>query len=233
MIGILEQNKQTKEPLPNVISRYIFEFNTLDSVGQNNGFATDIVYVGGGVSVSADFNGSTSNVVIPDNDDLSFSSLPFSVTVLVYFNSLGNMILVNKMGATTNREYLIQYVNDRYRFRLFGAGGTTIYKNIDYITTPTLNTYYHLTCTDDGSNDTSGIKIYLDAVNVGTATKVGSYTGMTEGNNDIYFGQYSGGSDVLFFDGRLDEVIFWDKVLNQSEITEISTKQLAGTDINP
>lgn len=216
-------------PTGNIVSYWNYNSDSLDQVGANDGTDTDITYAAGGiVGNGASFNGTTSNISVADSASLSFASSAFSIMLWVKFDSLGNMVILNKMGATTNREYLVQYVSTLFRFRLFSGGGTTVYKNIDYTISPTTGVWYHVAVTDDGSNNASGADMYINGANVGTKSLTGSYTGMVAGNNYLMMGQYSGGSSILFFAGDMDEQAIFNKKLSALEVYESYQKNLSG-----
>lgn len=214
-------------PTGDIVSYYPLNSNSDDSEGANDGVDTSITYVSGGiVSNTADFD--SSNISIADDDTLSFAGVAFSISMWVKFDALGSMIIANKMGATTNREYLLHFVTNKFRWRLFSGGGTTVYKNIDFSISPTLDVWYFIVVTDDGSNNASGANMYIDTINVGSKSLTGSYTGMVAGNNYLMLGQYSGGSDILRLNGKMDEVALYDKELTINDIWEIFQKNNAG-----
>ena len=74
-------------PLSSFISYWKFDGNANDSVGTNNGTATNVTYTTGLVGNTANFNGTNSKVVVPDANNLSFgngtSDVDFSSISLV------------------------------------------------------------------------------------------------------------------------------------------------------
>ena len=72
------------------------------------------------------------------------------------------------------------------------------------------------------------MKMYLDGVvSVTTYSQTGSVrTGSSEHEK-------IGKERTNYMDGHMKEFIVWDRALTQPEATDLSTKQLAGTDINP
>lgn len=228
MIGILEQNKLSNTPLSpypleNIISEYKFEDNVLDTVGANDGVATAITYVTGGVGKSAAFNGSTSFVdcgFLPPtgNSERSF-------TFLFNTNSITSEQVFIEYGTSgTYTRFTLRITTNRVRFEIdgFGQNGTT---NLS------TNTWYHLTYTHDGTGTVAGSKVYLNGMSEITPTSNVSLNTGTSVNMVI-------GKDIVlgagrFYNGEIGEVRAWDKKLTQTEVLNIATAELAGTDINP
>ena len=236
MIGILEQNNGISGiPLLNIVSEYKFEDNTNDTVGSNNGTATSITYVDGLVGRAGVFNGSTSNVDVADANNLSFgdgvNDEAFSVSCLVYINTLGNFQILEKKTATnTEKEYQLQYASGVWTFRLFDqSSGAQI--NANYSLVPNINTWYHLTGTYDGLG-VSGLKLYFNGEEQTTNSVSGTYTAMENGTGSLMFGKYHGGA-ANTLNGYLDCVRIWNKELKALEVGIISANELAGVDINP
>ena len=223
-------------PLANIISEYKFENNVLDTVGTNNGVATAITYVTGGVGKSADFNGSTSFVSIADSNDLSFTNgfndLPFSISLLIKFDVFpSNALFLNKFIGTTGREYEIRWNNTQgFIFKLYRDTNSSNI-NAAFLPTKVTGQWYHITCTSDGSETKEGLIIYINGIEVpSTKTLQGTYTGMINNTGVLSLGKFYSG---LHLNGKMDVVRLWDKELTSAEALAIATAELAGTDINP
>jgi len=219
-------------PLQNIISEYKFEDNALDTVGTNNGTATDLTYASGLVGKTGVFNGTTSDVQIADTNELSFgngtSDIPFSISLLIRFDSLGAPQIIEKRNGI--REYQIAYDSGNFDFRLFDdSSGGSLFRR--YVITPSIGVWYSVIATYDASSSLSGVKLYFDGIEVGTTTG-GNYTAMENGTSPVYIGKYFDGV-ANSVDGNIDCVRFWNKELTQTEITEIATAELNGIDINP
>ncbi len=226
----------TGNPLTvNFISRYTFEDNVNDVAGSNNGTATSISYVTGGVGKSGAFNGGASKVDIPDANDLSFtdgSDLPFTISLLFNTNATQNSMLVTKRNGTFT-EYQCFYSSSGLTFDLMSGGNTSNFKRENVSFAASFGVFYHVVFAYSGSGRQ---KIYLDGVLQSTTqTLTGTYVGMTNTTAFVRLGKggFSESSGVFSLNGEEDEVIFWDKELNQSDITFLATEQLAGNDIDP
>ena len=219
-------------PLQNIISEYKFENNTLDTVGTNNGTATDLTYASGLVGQTGVFNSTTAKVVIPDSASFNFGSNAWSISMLIYItNRVENGMIVSKLNLT--REFYVYYVDEKIQWYLESTNNTDrIYTQT--IATPADNQWVHLICTVDDSLLVGGMKTYFNGVEQDVTEFInGTYVGLRDGNDPVVFGQHGNETGILPFSGNLDCVRFWNKELTQGEITDIATAELAGIDINP
>ena len=201
-------------PLSDILSEYKFENNVLDTVGINDGTPTSITYEAGLVGQSGIFNGTTSNVdlgtttLIGGKNNVSLSCL-YKGSGEIY-GSFGtpSMMILRQNDAS------IQW----FIVTSSGQVGGTIEINADYAN------WHHLAVTYDGAT----MKAYLDGViSATTFSQTGNINTGSSENEKI------GQERLNRFAGNIDSLRIWDKALNQEEITEISTLELAGTDINP
>ena len=221
-------------PTENIISYYNFNNNVNDSVSGNNGTPTDITYVTGKSGEASRFNGSTSNIDLGSVSDFTFTDgvndEPFSFSTFVRFQNNGvNSMIFTKADTTSNLEYIINYNGSQFNCVLYGNTSSIVIQK-SYIFNPTVNVWYHLVCTYDGSASPNGIKLYLDAVEVGSPFSNGSYTSMNVTTADNIIGGY-GLSSSNTLNGDLDGMAIWDKELSQLEITDIYDKQNNGQEL--
>ena len=207
-------------PLANIISEYKFENNTLDTVGTNNGTATNITYASGLVGQTGVFNGST---LVTLTEIKKVGSTPnWSISVLVNFNTfkLNNDIYSCWVGGDNLTFLIREQGGGQLEFYTYYnpssiGGGFAIVTNI--------GAWYHIVCTYDGAT----MKAYVDGVDtLFDVSAVGTLPTPTEPEK-------IGGRINPSFDGKIDCLRVWDKALTQEEITDIATAELAGTDINP
>lgn len=214
-------------PLENIVSRYKFENDTLDAVGSNDGTPTDISYVSGLVGQAGEFNGSTSFVDLGNSINSTFEGIPFSISLLLNTSLFaGTMFLVSNDESTNPRGFQFRVEGGQVRFLTIDGGVSTLIAGHSMIT----GTWYHLTATHDGG-DGSNMKVYLDGVNITTSTQSNS-SGMGQINHPLVIG-YNARSNNFYYNGKLDEVIIWDKELSGAEALDLATQQLAGIDIEP
>ena len=79
----------------------------------------------------------------------------------------------------------------------------------------------HLFINDIGPEDGEGIRIYYDGVRRGNDTSMSLYSFNT-GDGRIVIGRRETDSDDNYGSAQLDELIFFNKKLSESEITMLS-----------
>lgn len=202
-------------PLANIISEYKFENNVLDTVGINNGTDTDLTYTPGLVGQTGVFNGATTNISCGNDISLKISS--GSITLLIKTLNPGTSF---RGIALKSDAYGLFIINNE--LALYSWGVPTGIKSTGININD--NIWHHVTLTfDDGV--TNGTKIYLDGVLSLTTT-------IFIKNQNLVF-QIGANTTIQNINASIDCVRVWDKILNQSEITKISTDELNGLDINP
>lgn len=80
----------------------------------------------------------------------------------------------------------------------------------------TNDVWTHITITVDGSGDVAGVKFYLNGVLDATVSVTDTLAGTSA--NDASFRISSRQGDKFFFNGKLDEVMIFDRVLSTAEI---------------
>lgn len=201
------------EPLSNIISEYKFQDNVNDTVGLNNGTATDITYVTGLVGKTGVFNGTTSNVDCGNPANLQISS--GTVTAL---------IKTSDAGASFRN-----ILSKRFAYNMFLIDN--VFAIFDYNTSTTRstginladNTWYHVAVFFD-SGISNGTKLFIDGILKLTTTM--TVTAQTE---NFFIGQHN---SIQEFNGNIDSVRIWDRELTSAEILIIATEELLGIDIN-
>jgi len=225
--NMVAQTTNVSEPYPigNIVSYYKMEGNVLNSIGTNDGTPTAITYGSGLVNNTAIF-GSSSKVLIPHNDALSFpNNAPFSIYMLAKYSGTGDGWLLNKRDAS-NHEYQLYKYQGNLEFLINDqSSGAAIKKS--YAFTPTIGQWYHIACTYSGSGLASGIKIYIDNVSVGTTTENASFVSTRNVGAKTSLG-VAGWFDGLHFLGALDEVSIFKTALTSGQASEITAKLQSG-----
>ena len=225
-------------PLSSIISEYKYDDNALDTVGSNNGTATNITYVSGLINNCGDYNGSTSSIDLGSPSDLNFgdgvSDVPFSLSLNVKFDRKANHWLIqSRSDFSLENEYELIYEGNTNKFvmTLYSQGGTASILKLDSTTFISVDdTWYNVILTYDGNGV---MKFYIDGVDkTGTTTEVGTYVAMNASTNEILLGKAFWATN-LGIEGFMDSVRFWDIELTDVNALAIATDELAGTDINP
>lgn len=144
-------------------------------------------------------------------------STPWSVSFWMHAPtaSPGEIILSKFSNALGNGWYLYQSGLDVGLVLDGGSGDASCLTSTDIVS----NTWSHIVFTVDGSNNGTGMNVYVDdSLNNGTrsGTVSGDYTtGMYlgVGHHPDFNGQY--------YEGLLDQIAFFDKELNSTEVTEV------------
>ena len=169
----------------------------------NNGWLN----LASGVFASSD--GVGTYVDVADNDVLDIESAITVESWVKTDSTVSERFIVNKHG----QEYGIEIANGGvYKGVLSDAGGVDYYSTTD---TAVVGTWYHIVMTYDGAN----VKMYKDAVlktttaettNIATSTtslRIGCLTPSATGGN-------------YAFDGSVDEVKIYNRVLSLAEVTK-------------
>lgn len=196
--------------------------NRADSHGSNT--LTDGNSVGSGagkIGTAADFeSGSTDYLFRNDNADLSTGDVDWSLQAWVNLESkpANLMVIAGKHdGATVaGSEYLLYWDNtvDRFRLAVYGPAGATATVTASTFGAPSTGTWYLIHVWHDATANEIGI-----AVNAGSADTASFSAGCNDTAANLILGTLEGGS--LWYDGLIDEVGFWKRVLTSGERTQL------------
>lgn len=208
----------------NLVSWYNFDETTgttlidikgYDYNGINTG--TSINQVGIINKAYGDFN--SANVITMNYSALNTAyNQPFSVCAWVKLTTtnVNNKYIVHQNGAVGAFVWVLTIDNVNRAGFYVGKNGTSVVEAVKLGAIPTA-TWTHICGTFSGTTDTNGIKVYKDGV-IGDylETYVGGIastpnTGLTINRNTA----------SEYFPGKIDETSVWDKVLTQSEITDL------------
>jgi len=209
-------------PVPNLVSYFRFENSVNDEYSVNNGLGTNVTYnPTGKVGKSIIFSGTNSYVLIPDSDTLTFANstndLPFSITFSIKLNVLTRAWWISKRASTGNDLEWEILNNSGNLFTIIIRDSTNgAYHLKSFAWSPVAGTWYNLGVTYSGNGLASGLKLYKNAVSVGTTSSSGVYTRMRNGTHQV---RLSGLEDNTFnLNGEMDNLKFWSKELSQAEV---------------
>ncbi|KAA3644794.1 MAG: hypothetical protein DWQ07_15420 [Chloroflexi bacterium] len=186
-----------------------------DSAGSND--LTDNNTVGNTVGMfgnAADMENSSAEYLYhADNADLSFGDDDFTISAWVRLESKpGIMGIVSKgyTGSPYTQEYTLYYTTGTQRFGFYVTDPSLNYTAVSASTTdsPALHGWYHVVAWHDSTNDTVNIQ-----VNNGQVYSTSHTTGVLDGTTNFIIGRQS----LYNYDGAIDEVGLWDRVLNSTE----------------
>lgn len=150
------------------------------------------------------FTGSASYLRIPNNTGLNMGNGPLTVEVWVRRTTVGNITAHQIFGRGANG-YAVGFQANTDKFYLAKQGVATIATES---TTTTDTDWHHFAATWDGVT----AKIYKDGTDV--TTFVGAQT-LTDPTATSYI---AGNGGTLGYEGELDELAIYNRVLDQAEI---------------
>lgn len=172
----------------------------------------------GKVDGARDFDGSSHFFSLADNTDLSTGDIDFTISCWIFLDALGatpaRVVLAkgDNVSAAAALEYGLFGVSGRLNWRVStGAALALVQTPAASITT---GVWYFVVFWHDSVNNQ--IAISLDGA---AATTTSHSNGMQDASGAFRLGYDNTG--VRFFDGLIDEVGFWKRVLTSEEITEL------------
>ena len=172
----------------------------------------------GRVSTARDFEATeTEYFAIADNADLSTGDIDFTIAAWVQLESkpATEMDIVSKFETSGNqREYRMRYFNttDRLTWTVDSNGATPV--TVSWGSAPSTATWYFVVAWHDSVNNVIGI-----SVNDGTPVTSAHTVGVLNGTSPFHIGALGRAAATFYWDGLIDEVGLWKKVLTAAEIT--------------
>jgi hypothetical protein len=200
---------------------------------RNNGTATGTPPTFG--SDGVDLNGSSDYIDLGDADVFSHTDgagndQPFSVSAWAEMDSAVRFQFMRKDGVTANREWVfVTDASSKLGLVVFTDSNNYIGQLSDSAVTSYQDTWALFTATYDGSESSSGIKLYIDGSLVASSDfNNGTHTGMTNGTDPLEIGRISTGS--TYADGKEAHAKMWNRELTAAEILDIYNKGRTGND---
>lgn len=201
-----------------------FDGDLLDSSGVgNNGSAgvTGALPTGQGrFEESLVLDGSDDMVTLNELPFVGGSSTPTVFTFSVWLNrsaaqpSSGQSRIFTQEHSGNNggNLYIMMDNAGTFTYDVFEPGGGTLTTTESFSN----NQWYHLVVTRNGTLRT----IYVDGIIKARDTSAETYVGASS----ISEARIGGTHDVHFFNGQLDEMMFWNRTLGQDEVQQIYTQ---------
>lgn len=214
----------------NIISMYKGESNVNDSLLAYNGTSYGgLTYTTGKSGNALSFNGTTSYVDMGDSFDIGTSSWTYAFWFKTT-NAASNGVLFSKAlaGGVVGRLW-VQNTSNRVYFNFQADSGNVITLETD-LAIINNNTWYHVACIIDRADK---LKMYIDGVvpqlrvSAGTNNLIPYVSTNYNTSTTFKFGAFTQGDNVTpapSWNGLIDEFGVWNRVLTQSEITELQTK---------
>lgn len=194
-------------------SEWLFEYNTNDSIGSNDGvlygnavYSTDSVEG----SNSLEFDGTDDFIEVANTASINMTK-NYSITGWIKLdNTSGSNQMVSKVTDHADKQYALEVRDGVLRFdyerssnNWFIQGGTI-----------TANAWHHIAVTiDEGLN----VKLYVDAVEVASGTAPAE---TIPTNEPLCIGLLGGTYDINFLDGKMDAVGLFNTILTALEVEQ-------------
>ncbi len=140
----------------------------------------------------------------------------------------GTILYKSDGGIEQGWIVIANYSNANLQFRAYYGSGDAYRTTSNYLPSMVGPLWAHYTITWDGSNNGTGIKIYVNGVEPGYSTTVsGSGTRTSDSSRFLYLGQRGEieGTTQYPFDGKIDELVIWNTALTALEVSSIYTAQ--------
>lgn len=151
--------------------------------------------------------------------DLSPGDTDFTFQAWVYLDSKpsGSQMRIIDKYYIGSKEYTLLYLQSSDKFGIaFSSDGSADSVYLETTGTVTTGTWYCVHFWHDSVNNQIGI-----SVNAGTADTTGYSGGVYQGTSEFCIGRTSGPTNYHYWDGRIDEVALWSRVLTGAERTEL------------
>lgn len=199
-----------------------------NDLAETNGVASTTGQVGTAADIERD---NTEDLTINDNATLSTGNIDFSFTAWVKAESTGGpgtMMIVGKDDGT-NREYMLGYhitVVNRLQFVVLNSGGSNVAATADDIGDITPGAWYFVVGWHDAAADTINIQVNGGTVN---STATGGLV-PNDSTSKFQIGARERAADRSVWDGLIDEVRFYKKVLTAAERADLYAQGNRGLD---
>ena len=210
-----------------VYAAYNAESNTNDALNTYNGTPMGgLTYGVGKVGTAFQFNGTTSYVQLGDVMDIGTSSWSYSMWFNTGLSTTYQDLFTKTLAAGLTGRFAAYLQDNKIKFFLdINSGYANI--GIQTVNTISINTWYNVVFVVDR---TDKLKIYLNGTrqtvtNTGPENNLTPYTSTNfNTNNPFRIGAYTDSNNVTAlpsFNGKIDAFNVWNRVLTQSEITEL------------
>ena len=208
------------------IAVYKFESNANDVTGNHNGTATDVTYVSGKFNNAADFNNTSSKIVIGTQSSVIPSgSTGVSFSFWVYLDSIDTSSNYDHWFIG-QENYGGSFEDGEFSVRLYGgkvytdyAQSSSIYRQRQSSTTLSTGQWYHIVATYDTSN-ANITEVYLNG-SLETTTNLTSGGTFTTNSLMQNSSNISIGGGPAFTDGKIDQFRIYNQVLTASNVTTL------------
>ena len=203
----------------NLVAYYTGDNTPNDSKGTANGtLVNGATYATGKINNALSFDGTNDYATFGNNLDFSGLS-PFSFNFWVSPTAAtANAVFFSKYDGT--KGYLIRKsANGNYvNIAILSSGSSYISVSSNSIVIPS-NSYSMITVTYNGTPNISGIKIYVNATSDTLSALYQAFSTSASNTSNFLMGCLT--TNANFYGGGIDEIAVWDRVITQTEVTEL------------
>ena len=202
--------------ITNLMHYYKFDGNAKDAVGSNDGTINFATYTTSGkINGAYDFDGTNDRIYINSNNLSGKSQI--TIALWVKFDALiSDRALISNWDVGTQQLILFYDVPNVLRI-IFNGEGEALHSVSAAYTPPIDGSWIYIIAEYDGTNGT--VKLFVNNSQVGTTTSFTAGEVLLIADNDLYIGASNDLSRD--FDGKIDEIGIWNKVLTSNEKTEL------------
>lgn len=198
-----------------------------DSLGTNNlSSSNSVASTAAGIVSSAATFVSASNQYLSaaDSSSLSVSNIDFSCAAWLYLNDVGTpMAALGHYDTSSQRSWDIVWTGTTLNMNVSSNGTAVV--TLTGPSSVSANTWYFVYAYYDSVNHQLGI-----ALNDGTRTTLSYASGMLDSTARFTIGAIqTAGAPIQPWNGRIDEVGFWKRVLATNEVTTLYQNGLGTT----
>lgn len=166
------------------------------------------------------FDGDSDYIEMSDHADFTFALSAFSISAWVNMVDATNFTVASKGILDTNGEWLFYCEsNDYLTLLVFDEDTNDCYIGRKFGTAMTQNVWTQVGCSYDGGTTSAGIKVYRNGTQVDNAALEANapIVTMRDGNSAVWVGRY----DTAYANGKIDDVIIYNKELSAVEFKSI------------
>ncbi|MBR9676849.1 hypothetical protein GOV04_01805, partial [Candidatus Woesearchaeota archaeon] len=197
---------------------FVYDWTGLESNGTCSGVTCPNITQGRFGKAYNYSSSSSTYFVVKNNSNINLNG-NITVATWYYPMSVGSGELdhvVSKWGSYALRLGSSSSAYPGFIFSLWDSSEINAYTG----TEPSMNQWYHVVGTYDGS----AMKLYVNGVLEDTNTTPDGLTSYDTSN--LYLGEYEGGQTTYRANGLIDEVAIWNRSLNASEIAAMYSLQV-------
>ena len=199
---------------------YTADNTSNDALGTYNGTLVNGATYGTGI-INQGFSLDGVNDTVDFGNVLDFDgSTPFSISTWVYprtISASSQVPIAKALNSGVFPGYWIVYSTSGIAFVMRNTS-TTNELSIRNSFTPTINTWYNILITYDGSKSSAGLKVYVNG-SLGTQVVLANtLTGSISTTQSLKIGARQ---NTNYSNSIVDETAFWNRELTSSEVTEL------------